>query len=93
MSDTLDIRMQDQLRDFVRRIENIKKEQLDLAEDLKNTYKEVAYSGFDTKVMREVIKRRSKKTKEDESFQEEMVNLYMNTIAARVTQLENEDED
>lgn len=80
MSNNLDTRMQSQLRDFVRRIQNIKKEQADLSEDLKNIYKEVAYSGFDVKVMREVIKRLDQKVKEEEGYKEEMVNLYMNTI-------------
>lgn len=79
MSEHLDLSMKDQLKDFVRRINNIKKEQQDLSTDLRELYKEVASCGFDVKIVREVVKRMNK-PKEEMSINEEMIHAYMNAI-------------
>lgn len=79
MSEHLDLSMKDQLKDLVRRINNIKKEQQDLSTDLRELYKEVASCGFDVKIVREVVKRMHK-PKEEISVNEEMIHVYMNAI-------------
>ena len=75
----LDVTAQEQLRDFVRRIERLRNEQFKIAEDLKGLYKDVAYSGFDVKIVREVIKRRSSDKREIEK-DEELIALYLHAI-------------
>ena len=49
---------QDQLRAFVERIERLAEEKQAIADDIKLVYGEAKGNGFDTKVLREVIRLR-----------------------------------
>jgi uncharacterized protein (UPF0335 family) len=73
--------MQEELKDLIRRIENVKKEQDELAIGLKDIYKDAASSGFDVKVIREVIKRRRSDQKE-RNIEEEMIEMYIKVIGS-----------
>jgi uncharacterized protein (UPF0335 family) len=48
----------DQLRSFVERIERLNEERKALSDDIKEVYAEAKGAGFDTKVMRQLIKER-----------------------------------
>lgn len=50
----------DHLRALVERIEHLEEEKRSLAEDIKEVYAEAKGAGYDTKVLKEVIKLRSK---------------------------------
>lgn len=48
----------DQLRLFIERIERLSEEKQGIADDIKDVYAEAKANGYDTKVMREVVKLR-----------------------------------
>jgi len=56
------------LASFITRIENVEEEKKGLSDDIREIYGEAKSAGFDTKVMREIIKRRRKKKDEIEAF-------------------------
>lgn len=47
-----------QLKSFVDRIENLEAEKADLMMDIKDVYNEVITAGFDTKILKKIIKER-----------------------------------
>ena len=49
-----------QLRSFVERIERLEEEKKAIADDIRDVYAEAKGNGFDTKVMRQVIRLRKK---------------------------------
>ncbi|EJW11268.1 hypothetical protein A33M_3346 [Rhodovulum sp. PH10] len=49
----------DQLHGFVERIERLTEEKKALGEDIRDVYLEAKAAGFDTKALREIIKRRT----------------------------------
>lgn len=53
---------------FIQRIESVREEQQKWASDLREIYSEAKSAGFDTKVMREIVKRRSKDKADVEEF-------------------------
>ena len=69
----------DQLKSFVERIEKLEDEKSTVAEDIKDVYAEAKGNGFDTKVLREVIKIR----KQDKAEREErmvVLDRYLNAL-------------
>lgn len=48
----------DQLRLFIERIERLEEEKRGLADDIKDVYSEAKSNGYDTKVMRDIVKLR-----------------------------------
>jgi uncharacterized protein (UPF0335 family) len=52
----------DQLRLFIERIERLEDEKKGIAEDIKDVYAEAKANGFDTKIMKLVIKLRAMET-------------------------------
>lgn len=69
----------DQLRSFVERIERLEEEKKALAEDIKEVYAEAKGEGFDTKVMRLVIRLR-KQNEADLHEQEELLEVYKRAL-------------
>lgn len=67
------------LKSFVERIENIEEEESHLREDKKEVYSEAKGVGFDTKILRKVIKRR-KMEREKREEEDQLVELYEDTI-------------
>ncbi len=52
------------LLSYVERIERLMTEKADIAQDIREVYSEAKSVGFDTKIMRKVIKLREKSTQE-----------------------------
>ena len=67
------------LRSFVVRIERLESEKADLGADIKEVYAEAKGNGFDTKIMRQVIKLR-KMEEPDRKEQDELLDLYRRAL-------------
>ncbi|TDW21089.1 uncharacterized protein (UPF0335 family) [Rhizobium azibense] len=61
----------DQLRAFIERIERLEEEKKTIADDIKDVYGEAKGMGFDTKVLREVI--RIRRQDEQERMEREAI--------------------
>ena len=68
-----------QLRLFVEKIEKLESEKADLMENIKEVFAESKSSGFDPKIMKEIIKIRKMKN-EDRIEQEELLDIYKAAI-------------
>ena len=69
----------EQLKSFIERIERLEEEKRALAEDIKEVYAEAKGTGFDTKIMRQLIKLR-KLDKDDLDEQETLLDVYKRAI-------------
>jgi len=69
----------DRLRSFIERVERLEEEKAALAADIKEVYAEAKGSGFDVKVMRQVVRLR-KMDKSDRQEQEELLDLYKRAL-------------
>lgn len=69
----------DQLRAFIERIERLETEKQAIADDIKETMSEAKGSGFDTKVMRAIIKIR-KQDRNERAEQEAILDLYLHAL-------------
>jgi uncharacterized protein (UPF0335 family) len=65
----------DRLRSFVERIERLEEEKKGIADDIKDVYAEAKGTGFDVKIIRQIIRLR-KKEKEERQEEEELIELY-----------------
>ena len=68
-----------QLRSFVERIERLEEEKKSLADDIRDVYAEAKGNGFDTKVLRQVIRLRKKDAAERQE-EEAILDLYMHAL-------------
>ena len=69
----------DRLKSFIERIERLEEEKRALAEDIKEVYAEAKGTGFDTKIMRQLIKLR-KMDKDDLDEQETLLDVYKHAL-------------
>lgn len=69
----------DQLRSFIERIERLEEEKATLANDIREVFAEAKMTGFDTKTMRQVIKRRRMESADREE-QDEILQLYEHAL-------------
>ena len=69
----------DQLRSFVERIERLEEEKRSLGNDIKDVYAEAKGSGFDTKIMRQIVKER-RMDKDDLDEQETLLDIYRRAL-------------
>ncbi len=67
---------QDQLRAFIERIERMEEEKQAIADDIKEIYAEAKGNGFDTKVLRQIVRIR-KQDHAERLEQEALLELYM----------------
>ena len=67
---------QDQIRAFIERIERMEEEKAAIADDIKEIYAEAKGNGFDTKVLRQVVRIR-KQDASERLEQEAILDLYM----------------
>ena len=67
---------QDQLRAFIERIERMEEEKKAIADDIKEIYAEAKGNGFDTKVLRQIVRIR-KQDHAERMEQEAILELYM----------------
>jgi uncharacterized protein (UPF0335 family) len=72
----------DHLRTFIERVERLEEEKAALSEDLREVYSEAKGSGFDTKIMRQVVRLR-KLDKADFQEREAVLDLYMSALGMR----------
>jgi len=77
----------DQLRAFIERVERLEEEKRAIAEDIKEVYGEAKGSGFDTKVMRQVVRIR-KQDRNERMEQEAILDTYLHALGM-VPDLEN----
>jgi len=73
----------DRLRSLVERIERLEEEKQALAGDIREVFAEAKGTGFDTKIMRQVIKLR-KMEKDDRDEQEHLLDLYKRALGLEV---------
>lgn len=72
----------DRLKSFIERIERLEEEKRALAEDIKEVYAEAKGTGFDTKIIRQII--RIRKRDQDELDEEEsLLEVYMRALGMR----------
>jgi uncharacterized protein (UPF0335 family) len=69
----------DRLRSFIERIERLEEEKAVLAADVREIYAEAKGTGFDTKVMRQIVRLRKMDTA-DRQEQEALLDLYKRAI-------------
>ena len=69
----------DHLKSFIERIERLEEEKAAIANDVKEVYAEAKGTGFDTKVMRQIIRLR-KMEPADRQEQEELLDIYMRAV-------------
>jgi len=70
---------QDQLRAFIERIERMEEEKAAIAADIREIYAEAKGNGFDTKVLRQVVKIR-KQDHNERMEQEAILDLYLSAL-------------
>ncbi len=66
----------EKLKQFVARIERLEEEKAQIAADLKEIYGEAKSTGYDTKVLRKVIRHRKQDARE-RAEQEQVMDLYL----------------
>ena len=69
----------EQLKSFIERIERLEEEKKALSDDIREVLAEAKGNGFDTKIMRQIIRLR-KMDASDRAEQEELLDLYKNAI-------------
>ena len=69
----------EKLKSFVERIERLESEKTELAGDIREVYAEAKGNGFDTKIMRQVIRLR-KMELADRREQDELLDLYRRAL-------------
>ncbi|HLT77899.1 MAG TPA: DUF2312 domain-containing protein [Ferrovibrio sp.] len=69
----------DQLNQIVARIERLEEEKKALADDIKEVYAEAKAHGFDTKILRQVIRLR-KMDRAELAEQESLLEIYMEAL-------------
>ena len=70
---------QEKLRQLVARIEKLEEEKKGIGDDVKESYAEAKAMGFDTKVLRQVVKLR-KQDRQEREEQEQVRDLYLHAL-------------
>ncbi len=73
----------DRLKSFIERIERLEEEKTALAGDIREVFAEAKGAGFDTKIMRQVLKLR-KMEQDDRQEQEHLLDLYKRALGMEV---------
>jgi len=68
-----------QLRSFVERIERLEEEKKGISDDIRDVFAEAKGQGYDTKVLRQVIRLRKKDAAERQE-EEALLDLYMHAL-------------
>jgi uncharacterized protein (UPF0335 family) len=76
---TLQKAAQDQLRQFIEQIERLEEEKKALAGDIRDKFLEAKGTGFDVKVMRQIIRLR-KKSKTERQEEDSVLEVYMHAL-------------
>jgi uncharacterized protein (UPF0335 family) len=70
------------LKSFIERVERLEEERSALSADIREVYSEAKGQGFDTKIMRQVVRLRKLETA-DRQEQEAMLDLYLSALGMR----------
>ena len=81
---------QDQLRAFIERIERMEEEKKAISDDIKEIYAEAKGSGFDTKVLRQIVRIR-KQDANERLEQEALLDLYMSALGMQAAPRDEEE--
>jgi uncharacterized protein (UPF0335 family) len=69
----------DQLRLFIERVERMEEEKKGVADDIKDVYAEAKSNGYDTKIMKQIVKlRKMEKNARDE--QDALLDTYRSAL-------------
>ena len=79
--DVLTATAQGRLKSFIERIERLEEDKAGIANDLKEVYAEAKGEGFDTRILRKVI-RLIKQDKVKRQEEEALIDLYLSAIGA-----------
>ena len=71
-----------QLKSFIERIEKLEEEKTALTADIREVYAEAKGTGFDTKIMRQVVRMRKMETA-DRQEAEAILDLYLSALGMR----------
>jgi len=69
----------EQLRSYIERIERLEAEKFALTADIREVFSEAKGNGFDSKIMRQIVRLR-KMDHQDRIEQEELLTLYQHAI-------------
>ncbi len=72
----------ERLRSFIERVERLEEEKKALASDIKDVYAEAKGEGYETKVLRQVVRLR-KMDRADRQEQEALLELYLSALGER----------
>jgi uncharacterized protein (UPF0335 family) len=72
----------DQLKSLVERVERLEEEKAALTADIREVYSEAKGQGFDTKIMRQVVRLR-RLDRADRQEQEAILDLYLAALGMR----------
>ena len=72
----------DQIRSIIERVERLEEDKQAIADDIKEVYAEAKANGFDTKVLRQVVRIR-KQDKAERQEQEALLDLYLHALGMR----------
>ena len=70
---------QDQLKSLIERVERLEEEKQTITDDVKEVYAEAKTHGFDTKIMRQVVRLRKMATQEREE-RAALLDLYLSAL-------------
>ncbi|WP_022726871.1 DUF2312 domain-containing protein [Fodinicurvata sediminis] len=73
----------DRLKSFIERIERLEEEKAGLTNDIREVYSEAKSAGFDTKIMRQVVRLR-KMDQSDREEQETILEVYKQALGMTV---------
>jgi uncharacterized protein (UPF0335 family) len=79
-----------QIRAFIERIERMEEEKAAVATDIKEIYAEAKGNGFDTKVLRIIVRRR-KQDANERLEQEALLDIYEHALGMRPEPVDDED--
>jgi uncharacterized protein (UPF0335 family) len=69
----------DQLRLFIERVERLEEERKGVADDIRDVYSEAKSQGYDTKIMKQVVRLR-KMSADDRQEMEAILDLYKSAL-------------
>lgn len=72
----------DRLKSFIERVERLEEEKAALAADIREVYLEANGEGFDTKIMRQVVRLRKLDTAKRQE-QDAILDLYLGALGMR----------
>ena len=72
----------ERLRSFIKRIEKLEEDKAAVSEDIKEVYAEAKGTGFEVKIIRQIIRLR-KMEKQQREEQEELLDLYLSAIGEK----------